>query len=330
MLEIRDLELVGAILTHGNFARASRALNLGQPLLSRRLADLEHRLGGPLFLRHHSRAEPTDLCRALWSGGDEILSRVRGLEATLAEARGQQLTDLRVAAGGIAAETSVLAAAALMLDRHPGVRLTVSTMNWLDVVSAVREREAELGVLDLTALDPESSDFIVEPLQRHRSFFVARPGHPLASLDRVTLAEILSFPFVFLGKVPAWLVVVFAKAREAGSAAGRVHPSFPALIHESPTAALQVVEASDAVAVGTMPIARHALRAGAIVALRWSEPWARTNFGILQVRSRGLSDSAANFIKVLREADEHAFAADEPLLDGVLGKPSSLVIEEAG
>lgn len=72
VLEICDLELVGAILTHGNFARASRALNLGQPLLSRRLADLEHRLGGPLFLRHHSRAEPTDLCRALWSGGDEI------------------------------------------------------------------------------------------------------------------------------------------------------------------------------------------------------------------------------------------------------------------
>lgn len=320
MLEVRDLELVEAILSHGNLARASRALGLGQPVLSRRLADIEHRVGGALFLRRYGRAEPTDLCRILSVHASDILDRVRGLERSLAETRGMQSMDLHIAAGGIAAETSVLTAAATMLSLRPETRLVAASMNWLDVLHAVREREAELGILDLSAVERDAADLVVEPLQRHPAFFVVRAGHPLAGRADVTLPEILAFPFVFLGKVPKWLVALFAKAREAAHAKGSVHPSFPALIHESPTASLQVVLASDAVAVAMMPIVRLALQTGEIVALPWQEPWARTNFGVIHVRGRLLSGAARSFIQVLREADTRVLAESGPLLEAVQGK----------
>ncbi len=315
MLEVRDLELVEAILSHGNLARGARALGLGQPVLSRRLADLEHRLGGMLFLRHHGRAEPTDLCRALSADAHDILVRVRGLERSLTETRGQQTMDLRIAAGGIAAETSVLTAAAMMLARQPEIRMNIASMNWFDVLHAVREREAELGILDLSALERDTSDLIVEPLQQHPCFFVARSGHLLAKRSEVMLAEILGFPFVFLGKVPKWLVAIFAKAREAARADGAVHPAFPALIHESPTASLQVMLASDAVGVATMPVVQLALRTGEIVVLPWQEPWAKTNFGIIQVRGRSLSSAASTFMKLLREVDAQVLAETRPMLE---------------
>lgn len=317
MLEVRDLELVDAILSHGNFARAARALGLGQPVLSRRLADLEHRLGGPLFLRHHFRAEPTDLCRSLSTEAEGILERVRGLERRLAGTRGQQASDLRIAAGGFAAETSVLAAAGLMMAQLPKVRVSVASRNWMDVLHTVREREAELGVLELTALEEGTTDFIVEPLLRHPAFLAVRAGHPLAERPGLTLPEILRFPLVFIGKVPTRIVGPFAAAREAALAAGSAHPAFPALIHESPSAALLALQGSDAVVVVTAPIARRALRAQDLALLPWHEPWATTGFGIIQTRGQRLSRAATAFVALLRDADARAFEDGAAMLTGL-------------
>ena len=82
MLEVRDLEVVEAITTHGSFARAARVLGVSQPALTRYVAALESRLRGVLFVRRNHGVEETDLCRVLKAdAGDLLLMRPHILHA---------------------------------------------------------------------------------------------------------------------------------------------------------------------------------------------------------------------------------------------------------
>ena len=55
MQDMNDLRLFAAVVTHGGFAAAGRALRLPKSKLSRRVAELEQRLGVRLILRSDVR-----------------------------------------------------------------------------------------------------------------------------------------------------------------------------------------------------------------------------------------------------------------------------------
>ena len=133
-----------------------------------------------------------------------------------------------------------------MFGPRPSLRLGVTAMNWTAVADTVREREADLGVLEISDLGDEAADLVIEPLREHPAFFAARAGHPLAARAGLTLADILAYPLVLIGRTPKQYVALFAAAREAAQAGGTVHAAFPALLHESPSLALRAVAASDA------------------------------------------------------------------------------------
>lgn len=314
MLEVRDLVVVRAIAEHGSLARAARVLAVGQPALTRSLAGLEARLRGPLFERNRRGVVPTDLCRALLAEAGEILERLERLDRHLAEVRGGQTRTLPVIAGAYAAETTVLVAAARMLELFPTIRIGLRTANWADIPAAVREREAAIGVMDVGGLG-EAADLEVELLLPMPGILVVRPGHPLAvpgvPLD---LARIVAFPFVLLGRLPRRVQAPLAQAREAARQAGQLHPAFPALVLESPTEALKAVQESNAVAGSTAAVAEAAVRAGQVAVLPWREEWMQLQPGIVRLRRRPPSEAESAFLDLLRTADREAAARADRFL----------------
>jgi DNA-binding transcriptional LysR family regulator len=316
MLEVRDLELIEAITTHGSFARAARVLGVGQPALTRQIAALERRLRGTLFLRGHQGVEQTDLCRALMADAGDLLARFRALNTRLGQVRGGQDRELAVAAGGYAAETVGMAALARMLVARPRVQLRFASMNWVQALARLRDREAELAILEIGEFADEP-DLLIEPLRRHAGAFAARVGHPLAGRRGLTLADILAYPLCFVGRAPDRIVLQFSAAREIAQQAGGAHPAFPAAVIESPAAALPVARASDAVVPVTGSVVAPWLRSGEIILLPWHEPWLSTNFGIVHLRARPPSEATAMFIECLRQADREAEAEDAALLAAV-------------
>jgi hypothetical protein len=87
-------------------------------------------------------------------------------------------------------------------------------------------------VVDRDALD-DPADF-VEPMYAQPGLFVVRSDHPLLKLDALQPADIVAWPLVFIGRVSRRLQAPIAAGREQARAAGRLHPAFPALVHESP------------------------------------------------------------------------------------------------
>ena len=87
---------------------------------------------------------------------------------------------------------------------------------------------------------------------------------------------------------------------------GPVKAAFPALMLESPTAAMTAVQASNAVAGTTIVLAEAAIAAGQVVALPWRAPWMEAQLGILRLRNHQPSEAEAAFLDLLRSADEEA------------------------
>src|SRR5258708_13147424 len=89
-LERADLGLVLAVAESGGVTRAGSLLHLSQSALSRRLLDLEARVGAPLFRRAGRRMTPTAL-------GEEICRRAVEVAQSFVEAEASLRRGVRAA-----------------------------------------------------------------------------------------------------------------------------------------------------------------------------------------------------------------------------------------
>lgn len=129
-----DIRLFLAIAESGSLSRGARALRVGQPTVSRRLADLEHRLGYELFERRASGA-------SLTLEGERLLAPARKMAEWAGEiGRAAAASDagpvgvVRIAAPPLVAFDFVAPFSAFVRARHPGLRIeALSSVAYVDV-----------------------------------------------------------------------------------------------------------------------------------------------------------------------------------------------------
>jgi LysR family transcriptional regulator for metE and metH len=185
-LEVQDLKLVRAIVDDGGLARASERLHLTPSALSHRLADLERRVGVPLFARIGRRLLPTPTGEALLLAAPRVLAAVDELEAGLRRLAGRRVTALRVATECYTCYHWLPDVLAHFEREHPEVQVRV-------VLPATRRAVRSLveGELDLAIADERPSDPRLVPHALFTSEFVAvvAPSHPWAARPFVRAAD---------------------------------------------------------------------------------------------------------------------------------------------
>src|SRR5437764_5455196 len=137
-MDLEDLAAVRAVVDQGTFSAAAVSLKVAQPALSRRIARLEHELGGLLFDRLPRHAAPTPLGLSVAAAAAGILNEVeRAREDALAIARGAagriRMSSL---AGGIPALARGLSS---FQQRNPDVVVDLRPLDADAAVLALRE-----------------------------------------------------------------------------------------------------------------------------------------------------------------------------------------------
>lgn len=191
-MELRwdDLRLFLAVAEQGSFSAAARLLRLGQPTLSRRIAELEEMTGAALFVRQSQGV-------GLTVAGEKLLPAAQRMaewasEAGLALSAQSSVPQgkVRIAAPpGIAYE--VLAPLAAQLRRrYPQIQ--IEALSGIETLNLVRG-EADLSLrtsppqdADLLCVDQVSSSMRVYVSQAYASELAARPA--LADLDWICWA----------------------------------------------------------------------------------------------------------------------------------------------
>jgi LysR family transcriptional regulator, low CO2-responsive transcriptional regulator len=176
-MTFEQLETFVRVARARSFSRAAVVLDLAQPTLSGRIAQLEGELGAPLFLRRGRAVDLTEAGRALLPFAERML-------ALRAEARAETL---RAATGGLgrlifgANPTCSQYLAPRMIERflraHPGIVVSMRTA----LSPALMEGLLD-GALQLALCSRAQIHVHAEVLWSHtdRLVVVAAPDHPLA------------------------------------------------------------------------------------------------------------------------------------------------------
>ncbi|WP_299301770.1 LysR family transcriptional regulator [uncultured Brachybacterium sp.] len=180
------LETFVAVVDHGSFSAAARALHRAQSRVSTHVAALERSLGGLLLDRSHRPVRPTELGTAFLPHARAVLAALeRGVEAVEEHSgtlRGRVVIGCHpsVSAGflpGVIAEIH---------REHPLLRVQLTEHTTPDLVSGIASGRFHIAIHSLAA-DPPSEDLQSVHLWTERFVAVMPPGHPL--LGAVTPPE---------------------------------------------------------------------------------------------------------------------------------------------
>lgn len=176
--DLVTLNLVLAIAETRNITRAAEREHLALAAASKRLKDLETRLGVTLFERRARGVEPTEAGRALVRHIRSLNASLHALESEVVEFSRGIKGHLRIAANAAAIAECLPADLARFSREHPQIRISLEDLTSAEVQAAVADGRADVGVLAPPATDPRLSTW---PYRDGELAVVVPRGHPLAA-----------------------------------------------------------------------------------------------------------------------------------------------------
>ena len=197
-MDLRQIQLVRAVVRAGSVTRAAEQELVAQPAVSKRVRALERELGVELFHRVGRRVVATEAGLALVDCADRIDAE---LAATLAELTGPGANEgrrLAICATETLADHLLPPALALLRERWPRARIAVEMASTDEAVARVLGDAVDLAFVPQPLVDSrlEVHAMATEPV------LVAVPrGHAWEGRAAIALAEALADP-AFLFSMP--------------------------------------------------------------------------------------------------------------------------------
>lgn len=194
-MNLRQLEILRAVLRHETTMAAARALGMSQPAVSNALHQMEVQSGLSLFERVNNRLFPTEAARLIEEESEPLFAIHESLERRLADLREDKISRLHLLSTPPLGHGMLPLALRAFLVRHPRLRCSLHVRELDEVIRAVESGTTDLGFG--LGLSPHPA-LEMEPLLQGRMVCVCRPDHPLAGQARVTPADLARTGFVAL------------------------------------------------------------------------------------------------------------------------------------
>jgi DNA-binding transcriptional LysR family regulator len=192
--DLDSLKLLVDVGELGSLGRAARLAGIAQPSASKRIAQLERRLGLPLLERTPRGSALTAEGRMIAGWAAQVLAAAHELVRAAQAVRHDGAAHLRVASSMTVAEYLVPRWLGELQNREPDVQVGLDVVNSADVAARVLAEEVELGFVEGPGV-PDGLDSRV--VGTDRLVVVVAPGHPWAR-RRTALrgAELAATPLV--------------------------------------------------------------------------------------------------------------------------------------
>jgi LysR family hydrogen peroxide-inducible transcriptional activator len=161
-MDVRQLRQVMAIGRNGSFSKAAKDLGIAQPTLSKGIARLEDELGVRLFDRSGWSAKMTPIGEFIARQAETILNEAHQLDRNVQLFARGELGDLKIGLGPALRTTFMPRLAAMVLTRHPHLRLTIRTASSIELRHAMHSGDLDMIILADTAIAQEQNLVIVE------------------------------------------------------------------------------------------------------------------------------------------------------------------------
>jgi DNA-binding transcriptional LysR family regulator len=195
MQDLNDLAYFAEVVDKGGFAAAGRSLAIPKSRLSRRVAELESRLGARLLQRTTRKLSLTTVGEQVYRHAVAMREQAAAAEEVVAHAQTEPRGTIRVACPITLAQTTIGPVVSAFLAQHPQVSIDMRVSNRVvdlveegfDVALRVRLTLDDSGSMVVKNLGPTHALLVASPA------LIARQGQPhspqdLARLDTVSMA----------------------------------------------------------------------------------------------------------------------------------------------
>lgn len=151
---LQELQSFDAVVAHGGFEAAARALHRSHPAVFAAVAKLERQLGIALLDRSAYRVRLTDAGRAFHHKARTILHEMQGLRRYAAQLAMGQESELRIVLGDFCPPAPLLARLSRFFAGHAGTRLHLALEAVGGPVERLLDGDADLIVHGVDRHDP--------------------------------------------------------------------------------------------------------------------------------------------------------------------------------
>jgi len=309
-MHLRFLKTFCDIVDLGSFSRAAKANGVSQSNASQIVHHLEERLGVQLIDRSKRPFVVTPEGKRFHEGARVIVQRYDDLERevrSLHEAAAARLTVASIYSVGLAHMSGLLRQ---FLGAHPKADVRFEYLHPHRVYEVVDQGQADLGLVSY----PEESDSLAAiPWRTEPIVVVCYPQHPLTKRRSVSLRMLRNEPFVSFQqglKIRDEIDAAFA----LNDVSVRV-----ALAFDNIETIKRAIEIGAGISLLPEPTIAREIESGTLVQIPLEGTWLARPLGIIHRRDRKLSDTARQFIELLRSQT----TPTEPALPALAATPDS-------
>ena len=284
-MDSQKLKHLLAIVEHGTFSDAARAVHLTQPPLSRSIRSLEDELKAQLFDRGARRARLTVFGELVAERARRIRLEMTQLQRDMELLRGAQEGQLNV---GFAPGPAALLLSPFLIhmaQHHPRVKVRTEVSATQTLLESLHHESIDAIVGDGYILRAASNDVEFEPLGDLQAGLVCRAGHPILSEPVVDFDTIRRYPL-------ATTTLSTAMARQLAELWGEgAEPDKLFTLHCNDLDLLRgVTLATDTLLFGVLSITRKERASGAMAEVPLpADPRRCGRYGMARMGARSLS-----------------------------------------
>jgi DNA-binding transcriptional LysR family regulator len=194
-MNLRQLEILRAVIRHRTTVAAADELALSQPAISNALKTMETQAGFALFERVNNRLFPTNEAMELYKESEAIFALHARLENRMRDLREARTGHLAIVATPPLAYGIIPPTLSAFLRRRPQTRVFFDVRRYEGIIDGVLNRTAELGFAFGL---PNHPGIAHEVVHSGEMVCVLPPMHPLAERETISAADLADFPFIGL------------------------------------------------------------------------------------------------------------------------------------
>ena len=200
MIETYLLEQFVAVADCGTLLKASEALHVSQPSLSRSMRKIEDEFGVPLFHRENSKLilnetgkVAAEYARRALDANREMVDRVISFDRSR-----------RTVFVGSCAPLPINEIMPVLQERLPGKTISTELAGDERLIAGLKNRSYQLVILHE---DPDDPALFCQRFLNEQLYLSISEDHPLANRESVTMAELRDLRILMDGNVGFWMDV---------------------------------------------------------------------------------------------------------------------------
>jgi DNA-binding transcriptional LysR family regulator len=192
-MDMRQLEMLRAVVEEGTFTRAAQRLHVTQSAISRQIKLLEEELGGVLLHRGARGIQLTEPGQLLLTTANRVHRELQDVVWQISETRELHRGSLSLGGGMTVCMYILPRLLKRFRSRYKGVDLRITSGTSEAVLRLMRSREVDLGLLTLPLV---AKDLEVIPALKEEMVVATAPGHPLSRERAVEPKALGRYPLI--------------------------------------------------------------------------------------------------------------------------------------